>query len=117
MGAAVLRFIITAAALPVCGRYMAGVAVLDLHNALIVGVMLAVIFTVLRPIMRLLLSVLNFCTLGLLYVFVDAWLVQLAAGLVDNSVLFKNYWWALAVAVAINAARTLVDAMVGDIRR
>lgn len=117
MGAAVLRFIITAAALPVCGRYMDGVAVLDLKNALIVGVVLAVIFTVLRPVMRLLLSVLNFCTLGLLYVFVDAWLVQLAAGLVEHSVIFKSYWWALAVAVAVNAARVLVDAMVGDIRR
>lgn len=117
MGAAVLRFVITVAALPVCARYMDGVAMLDLHNALIVGVILAVIFTVLRPIMRLLLTVLNFCTLGLLYVFVDAWLVQLVAGLVQNSVAFRNYWWALAAAVAVNAARTLVDAMFGDIRR
>lgn len=31
-------------------------------------------------------------------------------GLVENSVVFDNYWWALAVAVIINVARTLVDA-------
>ena len=117
MGAALLRFAITVAALPVCAQFMDGVRVLDLQNTLVVGAILAVIFTVLRPLVRLLLSVLNFCTLGLLYVFVDAWLVQTAAGFVQNSVLFESYLWALAVAVAVNAARTLVDAMFGDIRR
>ena len=94
-----------------------GIKMLDLTNALIVGVILAVIFTVLRPVMRLILSVLNFCTLGLLYIAVDAWLVWTAAGLVDNSVVFENYWWALAVAVIINVARTLVDAACGDLKR
>ena len=47
----------------------------------------------------------------------DAWLVWTAAGLVDNSVVFENYWWALAVAVIINVARTLVDAACGDLKR
>ena len=117
MSAAVIRFVITVAALPVCAQFMDGVRLLDLQNALIVGLILAVIFTVLRPIMRLLLSVLNFCTLGLLYIFVDAWLVRLAAELVNYSVTFDSYWWALAAAVALNAARTLVDAVFGDIRR
>ena len=98
-------------------EYLDGVKMLDLTNALIVGVILAVIFTVLRPVMRLILSVLNFCTLGLLYIAVDAWLVWTAAGLVENSVVFENYWWALAVAVIINVARTLVDAACGDLKR
>ena len=71
----------------------------------------------LTPVMRLILSVLNFCTLGLLYIAVDAWLVWTAAGLVENSVVFDNYWWALAVAVIINVARTLVDAAGGDLKR
>jgi len=113
----VIRFVITVAALLVCAQFMDGIKVLDMQNALVVGVILAVIFTVLRPIMRLLLSVLNFCTLGLLYVFVDAWLVQTAAGLVHHSIMIESYWWALAAALALNAARTLVDAMFGDIRR
>ena len=62
MGAAVIRFGITVAALPVCAQFMDGVRLADMQNTLIVGLILAVIFTVLRPIMRLLLSVLNFCT-------------------------------------------------------
>ncbi len=117
LGAAAARFLITAAAIPLCAEFMDGVHVMELSNALIVGVGLAVIYTVLRPVARLILSVLNFCSLGLLSVFVDAWLVQLAPRLVENSVAFDSYWWALAVAVAINAARTLVDAVCGDLRR
>lgn len=117
MLAALMRFAVTVAALPLCARFMDGIIVLDLTGALTVGVILAVIFTVLRPLVRLILSVVNFCTLGLLYVFVDAWLVQTAARLVENSVTFESYWWALAAALAVNAARTLVDALCGDLRR
>ena len=117
MFAALVRFVITVAALPVCAKFMDGVHLVDMHNALVVGVILAVIFTVLRPLMRLILSVLNFCTLGLLYIAADAWLVWTAAHYVENSVMLESYWWALAVAVAINAARTLVDAVFGDLRR
>lgn len=117
MFAALLRFVITVAALPVCAEFMDGVQVIDLHNALIVGAILAVIFTILRPLVRLILSVVNFCTLGLLYVAVDAWLVWTTVGFVENSVRFESFWWALAAAVALNAARTVVDMITGDTRR
>ena len=117
MGALFARFLITAAAIPLCARFMDGVIVVDLANALIVGTVLGAAYTVLRPIIRLILSVINFCTLGLVSIFVDAWFIQLVAGYVENSVVFESYWWAVAVAVAINAARTLVDAAKGDLRR
>lgn len=117
MFAAILRFLITAASIPICAEFMDGVTLINMQNAIVVGLILAVIFTVLRPVVRLILSVVNFCTLGLLYVAVDAWMVWTAVSLVENSVVFESFWWALAVAVVTNVARTLVDAAVGDIRR
>lgn len=109
MAGILARFLITALTIPLCARFMDGVTVLDMTNALILGAMLGAAYTVLRPLVRLILSVINFCTLGLLSVLVDAWAIQLAAGLVENSVAFDSFWWALAVAFAINAARMLVD--------
>lgn len=117
MFAALFKFVLTVAAVPLCAEFMDGVRLVEMGNALLVGVILAAVYTVLRPVMRMILSVLNFCTLGLLYIVVDAWLVWTAAGLVEDSVVFENYWWALAVALAINVARTLVDAARGDLRR
>ncbi|MEG2718462.1 MAG: phage holin family protein, partial [Clostridia bacterium] len=112
-----MRFVVTVAAVPLCGYLMDGVRVVEYANAALVGLILAVIYTALRPLMRLILSVLNFCTLGLLNVAVDAWLVWTAAGFIKNSVIFESYWWALAVAIAINIARTLVDAVTGNLKR
>ena len=113
----ILRFLVTAAAVPVCARLMDGVRAVDLSGAVAVGLLLAVVYTLLRPLLRLLLKVVNFCTLGLLYVAVDAWLVWTAAALVENSVQFQSFWWALAVAAVINAARMAIDALSGDTRR
>jgi len=117
MIAALLRFAITAAALPVCAHYMDGVVLISQQNAIVVGVILAVIYTLLRRLLRLLLAVINFFTLGLLYVAADAAIVWTAASYVENSVRFDSFLWAVAVAVAINAARTLVDIVTGDTHR
>ena len=117
MGAMLARFLMTAAAIPLCARFMDGVTVLDLTNTLIVGAVLGLAYTLVRPLVRLILSVINFCTLGIVSIFADAWFIQLVAGYVQNSVTFESYWWAVAVAVAINAARTLVDAARGELRR
>ena len=62
MLAAVLRFAATVAAVPLCGRFMDGVTVLDQTNALVVGLILAVIFTVLRPVMRLIFTPARGCS-------------------------------------------------------
>ena len=71
---------------------------------------------VLRPVVRLLLKVLNWLTLGLLYVAVDTWLVWTAAALVPGAVTVDNIWWAVAVAAAVNVARTLISALTGKLR-
>ncbi len=111
MFAGILRFAITVAALPLSAHYLDGVTSQTLGGALAVGAVLAVIYTVLRPIMRLLLSVFNFCTLGLLYVVVDGWMIYTATLYVPDSVTFDSFWWALGVAVLMNTARMLIDAV------
>jgi len=104
-----LRFGITVAVIPLCGHFLEGVHILNMGNALLLGAILGLIYMVLRPLTRLVLSVFNFCTLGLLNVAVDAWLVWTAASLIENSVTLDSFWWALAIALAINAARFLIN--------
>ena len=103
----------TVAAVPLCENFLEGVHIGDMGKALLLGAILGLIYMVLRPLTRLILSVFNFCTLGLLNVVVDAWLVWTAAGLIENSVAFDNFWWALAMALVINAARFLIDMLTG----
>lgn len=117
MAGGILRFLVTAAAVPLCGYLMDGVSVIDYGAAIVVGLILAAIYTLLRPLLRLILSVINFCLLGLVNIAVDAWLVWTAARIVENSVVFESFWWALAVSLAINVLRTLVDIMTGGLKR
>jgi putative membrane protein len=113
---AILRFLVTVAAVPLCAQYLPGVHMTDWTHGVMIGAILGVFYIVLRPLVRLLLKVINWLTLGLLYVIVDAWLVWTAAGMLGNAVTMDNYWWALAVALAVNVARTLVGALTGKLR-
>jgi uncharacterized membrane protein YvlD (DUF360 family) len=109
MFATLLRFGITVAAIPLCARFMDGVHLLDPDNALVLGVVLAILYTLLRPFLRFVLKLPNFCTLGLVYVLLDAMLVNWVPKIVRNSVEIDSFWWALAVSLAVNALRLLVD--------
>jgi len=109
MAGILLRFGVTVAAIPLCGNFLDGVHILDMGNALLLGAILGFIYMILRPLTRLILSVFNFCTLGLINVAVDAWLVWTAVSLIENSVTLDSFWWALAIALVINTARFLID--------
>ena len=49
MMATLLRFGITVAAIPLCARVMDGVHMINPDNALVLGVVLAILYTLLRP--------------------------------------------------------------------
>ena len=116
MFGAILRFAVTVAAVPLCAVYLPGVHMTDWTNAVMIGAILAVLYAVLRPLVRLLLKVINWLTLGLLYVAVDAWLVWSAAQLMPGAVTFDTFWWAAAVALAVNVGRTVAGALTGKLR-
>lgn len=117
MFGATLRFIATVAAIPFCAQYMAGVHASDWTKAALIGAILGVLYIVLRPLMRLLLKVINWFTLGLLYVALDAWLVWTAVTMMGGAVVVDNFWWAVAVAFVVNAARTIISALTGSLRK
>jgi len=108
----ILRFLITAAAVPVCAHFMDGVHG-EPEAALLVGAVLAVIYLALRPLVKLITSVFNFCTLGLLHIVLDAWLIQMVANVTGKGVTFDNFWWVLAVAISITVLRSGVDILSG----
>lgn len=108
MFAGFLRFAVTTAAIPFLCQYLNGMHLLQMENALIVGLILAGIYSLLRPVMRMILSVLNFFTLGLIYVVADAWLVWTVPRLVENSIAFDSFLWAGIASLIINAARTVI---------
>ena len=109
MFSVVLRFAVTVAAIPLCATYYPGVHMQDLQAALLVGAVLGVFYALIRPVARLLLKILNWITLGLIYVLIDTWLVWTAATMYPDAVSVDNFWWAVAIAVSVNVARMVID--------
>lgn len=114
---AILRFAATVAAVPLCATYLPGVHMTNVAGAMLIGAILGALYMLLRPVLRLLLKVISWLTLGLINVVIDAWLVWTAASMMDGAVTFDNFWWAAAVALAVNVARTLIGALTGSLRK
>lgn len=104
----IFQMIITVVALPVCAHYLEGIWVQDMSYALIAGVVLALIYMLLRPFVKLITKVFNFFTLGLLSIFIDAWLVQLCTLFMKGFFTVDSFWRAALLALIINAARYII---------
>lgn len=100
-----LRFLACVGAVPLCVYLLPGVTAADYTYAVYAGAVLGVIYITLRPIAKLLLRVFNIFTLGLLYVLLDSWLVQLCSWVMLDKFHVDNFWWALATALIVNVAR------------
>ncbi len=102
-----LRFLACVGAVPLCVYLLPGVTASSYTYAAIAGAVLGVIYITLRPIAKLLLGVFNIFTLGLLYVLLDAWLVQLCSWVIPDDFHVDGFLWALATALIVNVARSL----------
>jgi putative membrane protein len=102
-----LRFLACVGAVPLCVYLLPGVTASNYTYAVIAGAVLGVIYITLRPVAKLLLGVFNIFTLGLLYVLLDAWLVQLCSWVMLDDFHVDSFLWALATALIVNAARSL----------
>jgi putative membrane protein len=101
----VFQMIATIAAVPLCAHYLPGVHTADLSYALIAGAVLAVIYLLLRPVVRLISKALSWLTLGLLSVVIDAWLFMLCGMFMKEGLTVDSFGWAAAAALCVNALR------------
>ena len=108
------KFLACVGAVPLCVYVLfpGHITAPDYTYAIVAGAVLGFIYITLRPVMKLLLGIFNLFTLGLLYVFLDAWLVQLCSWVIpDNAFQVENFWWALATALVVNVARGVFGKM------
>lgn len=106
------KFLACVGAVPLCVYLFPGhVVAPDYTYAIIAGAVLGVIYITLRPVMKLLLGIFNLFTLGLLYVLLDAWLVQLCSWVMLQKFQVENFWWALATALIVNVSRGIFGRM------
>ena len=111
MRSMVFRFLACVGAIPLCVYLLPGVTATDYTYAVYAGAVLGVIYLILRPVAKLLLGVFNLFTLGILYVLLDAWLVQLCSWVMLDKFHVDGFLWTLATALIVNVSRSILGKM------
>lgn len=108
----IINILVSAAAVLVTGRLLAGVSVDGFGTAVVVALVLGVVNSLLAPILTVLTMPLNVLTLGLFTFVIIASLVTLTAALVPG---FRvaSFWWSLGFAVVLAAINSAFHALAG----
>lgn len=94
-----MRFCATVVAVPLAVWILPGVQAASWEIAWIAGALLGIVFLVLRPIIKLLLTPLNCLTFGLVGFFADVAFVHLTAGWVHGFIIENLVWSALTALI------------------
>lgn len=98
------RFCGTLVAVPLAAWLLPGVHASGNEIAWIAGVLLGLIYLVLRPLIKLLLSPFNCLTFGLVGFLVDIGLVNLVANWLGG-IAIDGFWWSVLVALIVAVCR------------
>lgn len=98
-------------AMPIAAWLLPGVHTVNAEAAWLAGLMLGVVYLLLRPLVKLVLAPFNCLTLGILGFFVDAALILFAAGEVMGFHV-DNILWAIATSVIVSICRETMGSFV-----
>lgn len=96
----VIHLVVNMAAVAVTARLLPGVGFDGLTSLFLATVLLGLVNTLIRPLVRLVTLPINILTLGLFGIFVNALFVLLVAQLVTGFVV-AGFWWAVAFSLVL----------------
>ena len=105
-----LRWVLLALAVLLVGWMLPGISISGFLAALILVVVIALINAFLRPLINFLTLPINFLTLGLFGLIINALLFMLAGFFVPG-VEVGNFWWALLASIILSILGVGVDAI------
>ena len=111
MGKIIAEMAATIAAVPLCAAYLPGIHCANTEFGVVTGLALAILYLLLRPIARALTGLIGCLPGGLTNILVDAGLVLLGAIVMQEGFRVDSFWWALALALVINAARAVLGGL------
>lgn len=113
MRSLLIRWVVMTAAILVAGYVVPGFHISALQTAFIAAVILSLLNAVLRPILVILTLPINFLTLGIFTLVINAALVGLTAKIVKNGFQIDGFGAAFLGALLISIVSTLLGLMIG----
>lgn len=112
-----LEFVATVLSVPVCTYLLPGVWAAGNEASLQAGLVLGVMYLLLRGPLRFLTKPLGCITFGLIGTVADALLVELCAWWMEGAFVVDSFTWAIAAALVVNVAQGIIRLIFGNDRQ
>ena len=107
-----VRFIFGTLAFPLADCLLYGLWCRNLQSALLAGACLMILYTLIRPLSKIVLFAFNVLTLGLIGILIDSTLIMMIMRMFPQFVQVKSFGWAALAALIINLVRTISGKLV-----
>jgi putative membrane protein len=102
-----VRWIVLAVVFLGLSHFLPGIKVVDFWSGFWAAIVLSLVNIFIRPILMLLTLPINFLTLGLFTLVINALMLLLVSSIVSGF-LIAGFWWAVIVAVIISVVNTIL---------
>ena len=109
----ILRWIINTLAILAATKLLPGLHVRDLWIAVVAALILGVLNTFLRPILKVMTLPINILTLGLFTLVLNGLILQILDWIMGDAMTIDNFGWAILGALVISVVTWLVNIVVG----
>jgi putative membrane protein len=104
----IVRLLITALVAFGLSYLLPGITLSSFTDALIVALVLAILNTIVRPILVILTFPITIITLGLFLLVINALIILLADKLIDGFEV-ASFWWALLFSILLSVTTSLIN--------
>lgn len=109
----IIRFLLNGLGVLLTAYLLPGVHVEHYGYALLVALVLAIVNTIVKPILLVLTIPITFITFGLFLLVINALMIQLADWFVDGFEV-DGFWWALAFSLILSLFNSLFEDLTKD---
>ena len=93
-----------------CAQYLEGIAVVDYTHAIIAAVVLAIVNSLIRPVLAIISLPITLLTFGLFSLVITAFMVEIMDYFVAGINVY-SFWWALLLGIIVSVSNSFIDKM------
>lgn len=104
----IIKFLALGGVVWLCAQYLDGITVVNYTDAIIAALVLAIVNSLIRPVLAIISLPITLITFGLFSLILTAFMVEIMDYFVSG-ITVHSFWWALLLGVIVSSANSSVD--------